>query len=261
MYIDDEKSNKNKIIIIVAAIIFIVLGYFVYTNFIANIGTRKIEEEDTNKIDLTGYIEVVSKDEDLMKDFLINQKNISSKEYELDTIKLMIKFYQAEVDVYDENIEYNGRVLIDIDNNGRTITRGFVIENATSKDYFTIDMAESFIKNNLGVFKDYNEKKYLKINSNNKISIINPDDGRVLLYLKYNSLENNISEIVTKYNIDYSKYKESLNNEDVFSYAFVKDKKLIFREIRIKDTKVLVKDTNIKDIDESDVLNITTSFE
>lgn len=278
---EEVKSKTYIVVIIVALIIFVVGGYFLYTKFVSGVGTQEKKNEEVEIVDLTNFVDAKPLDSDMEVPDFVNPVHISSKEYEVDGNKLIIKFYQAEISMnYDEEEDeetdnddsYFGSVYIDIDNNGRTILKNFEIDYADSRDYYNIDKAENFLNNNLKVFSDYNGKKYLQIKSintgGNTISIINPDDGRRLFYFIITDSgqgERIWGDVSKKYNIDLNEYfkKESYDGKgNVFSYLTVIDNKLVFREIRIKDTKVIVRNTEIKEVSEDDdMTNVYVSIE
>lgn len=263
MYNEEKKGLIGPItIIVVVLIIFGVGGYFLYTKFVSNIHVEEPKEEVV--IDLTGFNEVNILEDNNAPIEVINQKSIYSKELMVDNNKLIVKFYQGELPKEEtEEITEESKVedlfipiLIDVDNDRKTILKGFMVAIAKSKDEYTIDMASKFFNDNIRVFKDYNNKEYLVIHSieetSEKETIINPIDGKKIFSIAYDKI--NIDKMYTnleeKLGIDLTTYRNEqiLNGKDIYKYLNIKDGNLYFREIRIKDKKVIVKDTLIKEL-------------
>ena len=263
MYKEEKKGLIGSIIII--AIVLIILGvggYFLYTKFVSNIHVEEPKEEVV--IDLTGFNEVNILEDNNAPVEVINQKSIYSRELMVDNNKLIIKFYQGELPKEGtEEITEESKVedlfipiLIDVDNDRKTILKGFMVAIAKSKDEYTNDIASKFFNDNIRVFKDYNNKEYLVIHSieetSEKETIINPVDGKKIFSIAYDkiNIDKMYTDLAEKLGIDLTSYRNEqiLNGKDIYKYLNIKDGNLYFREIRIKDKKVIVKDTLIKEL-------------
>ena len=263
MYKEEKKGLIGSIIII--AIVLIILGvggYFLYTKFVSNIHVEEPKEEVV--IDLTGFNEVNILEDNNAPVEVINQKSIYSRELMVDNNKLIIKFYQGELPKEGtEEITEESKVedlfipiLIDVDNDRKTILKGFMVAIAKSKDEYTNDIASKFFNDNIRVFKDYNNKEYLVIHSieetSEKETIINPVDGKKIFSIAYDkiNIDKMYTDLAEKLGIDLTSYRNEqiLNGKDIYKYLNIKNKNLYFREIRIKDKKVIVKDTLIKEL-------------
>lgn len=263
MYNEEKKGLIGPIIVIVIVLIILgVGGYFLYNKFVSSIHVEEPKEEVV--IDLTDFNEVNILEDNNAPVEVINQKNIYSKELMVDNNKLIVKFYQGELPKEEtEEITEESKVedlfipiLIDVDNDRKTILKGFMVAIAKSKDEYTIDMASKFFNDNIRVFKDYNNKEYLVIHSieetSEKETIINPVDGKKIFSIAYDkiNIDKMYTDLAEKLGIDLTTYRNEqiLNGKDIYKYLNIKDGNLYFREIRIKDKKVIVKDTLIKEL-------------